>query len=74
MVTETGRLVDELVTNHVEAVTTIEVERAIACACPDVSRVPLPRALDAGAQEMSSDAAPLEMFGDGHPAELYGKR
>ena len=71
--TETGRFVDELVSDDVKTVAPVEVERAVTSACPHETSPTLTSAIDPCTQQLSADALPLEMLGDSHAAELHGE-
>ena len=71
MVSESGRVIDELISDDCKAVLLIEVERAITCACPHESGTAVARTNNPGPEEDATNAATLVRLGHRHSAQLH---
>ena len=73
MVSESGRVIDELISDDCKAVLLIEVECPITCACPHESGTSGACTINPGPEEDAANAATLVRLGHRHSAQLHRK-
>jgi hypothetical protein len=70
VVSESGRIINELISDDCKAVLLVEAERAVTRTCPYESGTSFTRTIDSCAEENAANTATLVRLGHGHATQL----